>query len=112
MSRERARRREQRQAEAARRTADAQARAAKLAARRRRRARLRRAVRAILPFSPGQRYSRRTRAQRGTVAAVLLAVLVLVWVNTTTWGPRVAALLAALLITPALVTLFLDRSSR
>jgi hypothetical protein len=66
----------------------------------------------VLPYSPGQRYSRRTRFQRSTVAAVLLAVFVLVWVNTTTWGPRIAAVLAAVLITPAVVTLFLDRSSR
>jgi Flp pilus assembly protein TadB len=112
VSRERARRRAERAAEAARRTEESRARAAKLAGRKRRRERLRRAVRAVLPFSPGQRYSRRTRAQRGIVAAVLLAVFVLVWVNTTTWGPRVAALLAAALITPAALTLFLDRSSR
>jgi len=112
MSRERARRRAERAAEAARRTAQAQARAAKLVARRRRRERLRRAARSVLPFSPGQRYRRRTRGQRATVLAVLLAALALVWVNTTTWGPRVAALLAAALITPAAVTLLLDRSSR
>ena len=112
MSRERARRRAEREAEAARRTAEAQSRAARLAARRRRRERLRRAVRSLLPFSPGQRYSRRTRGQRATVLAVLVAVLALVWVNTTTWGPRVAALLAAALITPAAVTLLLDRGSR
>jgi Flp pilus assembly protein TadB len=112
VSRERARRRAERLAEAARRTADSRARAAKLAGRRRRRERIRRAFRSVLPFSPGQRYSRRTRLQRGTVAAVLLAVFVLVWATTTTWGPRVATLLAAVLITPAVVTLFLDRSSR
>ena len=112
MSRERARRREQRQAEVARRAAESRVRAQRLAARRRRRERVRRAARSILPYSPGQRYSRRTRTQRGTVAAVLLVVLVLVWVNTTTWGPRIAAVLAAALITPALLTLLMDRSSR
>ncbi len=43
---------------------------------------------------------------------MLLAVFVLVWANTSTWGPRIAALLAAILVTPAVVTLFLDRSTR
>jgi hypothetical protein len=110
MSRERAQRRAEREAEAARRSERARAQAAKLTARRRRRERLRRAVRSVLPYSPGQRYSRRTRTQRGTVVAVLIAVFVLVWVNTSSWGPRVAALLAAVLITPAILTLLLDRS--
>ena len=112
MSRERARRRAARQAVAARRAEESRARAAKLAARRRRRGWPRRVARSVLPFSPGQRYSRRTRTQRGVVLAVLLAVFVLVWANTSTWGPRIAALLAAILVTPAVVTLFLDRSTR
>jgi Flp pilus assembly protein TadB len=112
VSRERARRREQRAVEAARRAAEARQRAQREAARRRRRERLRRAARSLLPYSPGQRYTRRTRTQRGTVAVVLLGVFVLVWMNTTTWGPRIAALLAAALITPALLTILMDRSSR
>ena len=112
MSKERAKRRAEREALAARRTAQAKERAGRLAARRRRRERWRRAGRAVLPWSPGQRYSRRTRTQRGTVVAVMIAVAVLVWVNTHSWGPRIAALLAAVLITPAVLTLFLDRSSR
>jgi hypothetical protein len=112
MSKERARLRAERQAAAAQKAAQARVRAAKLAARKQRRERVRRASRSFLPWTPGQRYTRRTRTQRGTVVAVLIAVLVLVWVNTTTWGPRIAALLVAILITPAAVTLFLDRSSR
>jgi hypothetical protein len=112
VSKERARLRAEREAAAARRTEQARSRAAKLTARRKRRERIRRAGRSVLPWSPGQRYSRRTRTQRGTVAAVLIAVSVLVWVNTDSWGPRIAALLAAILITPAILTLFLDRSSR
>jgi hypothetical protein len=112
VSKERAKRRAEREAVAAKRQAEARARAARLTAKRQRRAKLRRVRRALLPWSPGQRYSRRTRTQRGTVVAVLLAVLVLVWLNTHSWGPRIAALLVAILVTPAAVTLFLDRSSR
>jgi hypothetical protein len=112
VSKERARRRAVREAEAAKRAAAAKARAAKLTARKQRRERVNRAARSVLPWSPGQRYSRRTRSQWGTVAAVLIAVGVVVWVNTDSWGPRIAAMLAAILITPALLTLILDRSSR
>jgi hypothetical protein len=34
------------------------------------------------------------------------------WLVTPSWDVRIAVLLAALVATPALVTLFLDRSSR
>jgi Flp pilus assembly protein TadB len=112
MSRERARRRAERVAAASRRAADAARRSARAAARRRRRERRRAALRAALPWAPGQRWSRRTRAQRAAVAGVLLAVLLLSWLVASSWTVVVAVGLAALIATPALVTLFLDRSSR
>jgi hypothetical protein len=43
---------------------------------------------------------------------VLAAVSVLVWLGTHSWGTRIAFLLAAVIVTPAAVTLILDRSSR
>ena len=112
MSRERARRREQRAAVARHRAAAAAAQSARAVARRRRKERRRVAVRVALPWLPGQRWSRRTRAQRAAVAGTLLAVLVVTWLATPSWEVRVAVCLAALVATPALVTLFLDRSSR
>ncbi|HEX5493165.1 MAG TPA: hypothetical protein VFX70_01145 [Mycobacteriales bacterium] len=112
MSQERARRREARQAESARRAAEARARAERQVARSRRRIRRRRAVRTALPWLPGQRWNRRTQAQRGVIVAVLLAALVVVWIGTGSWPLRIAFLLIAVIVTPAVVTLFLDRSSR
>ncbi|MBI3685731.1 MAG: hypothetical protein HY241_00070 [Actinobacteria bacterium] len=112
MSKERARRRAVRLAEGARRAEEARVRSDRLTARRRRRDRLRRRLRGAAPVAPGQRWSRRTRGQRGMIAAVLAAVAVLVWSATDSWGPRIAVLLAATVVTPAVVTLFLDRSSR
>lgn len=112
MSRERAKRREARQAASARRVAESRARAQRQVARSRRAIRRRQAIRSALPWLPGQRWNRRTRTQRGTTIAVLLAVLVMVWFGTGSWPVRIAFLLAAVIVTPAVVTLFLDRSSR
>jgi len=69
-------------------------------------------VRRALPWLPGQRWSRRTRGQRATVAGILLAVLVVTWVLVPEWSVRIAVLLVLLVATPAVVTLFLDRSTR
>jgi hypothetical protein len=112
LSKERAKRRAARQAEAARRAAEAAERSARLVARRRRRRRRRVALRSALPWQPGQRWSRRTRAQRAAVAGVLIGVFVLTWLITPSWSIRVAVLLVALVATPALVTMFFDRSTR
>ncbi|HEY9472434.1 MAG TPA: hypothetical protein VIS06_01150 [Mycobacteriales bacterium] len=112
MSRERARRREARQAESRRRVAEARARTERQVVRARRRAHRRRAVRSVLPWSPGQRRNRRTRAQRGSTAVAVLAVVVLVWMSTDSWSVRIVLLLAALVVTPAVMTLVLDRSNR
>lgn len=64
------------------------------------------------PRSGRPRFSRRTRAQRATVIFAVLAVLVLVWLVTDDWGVRVALALLAVIATPALVTMVLGRSHR
>jgi hypothetical protein len=112
VSKERARRRAARQAEAAQRAADAARRTARQVARRRRRAGRRVAIRSAAPWIPGQRWSRRTRTQRAAVAGILIGVLVITWLVTPSWSIRIAVVLTALVVTPALVTLFLDRSTR
>jgi uncharacterized protein (UPF0548 family) len=112
VSRERARRRELRQVEAARRAAAQAARSARQLRLRRRRQRWRAAARSVLPWRPGQRWSRRTRAQRAAIVGVLLGIAVLTVLVTPSWSIRIAVALAALVATPALVTLFLDRSTR
>jgi hypothetical protein len=112
VSKERAHRRAARQAAAAERAALASRRTAREVARRRRLARRRVAVRSALPWLPGQRWSRRTRTQRAMVAGILIGVLVLTWLFTPSWNLRIATFLVALVATPALVTLFLDRSTR
>jgi len=59
-----------------------------------------------------QHYSRRTRSQRATVLAVVLAIQVLTWVLTDSWAVRIAVALLTAIATPALTTLTLDRGSR
>ena len=98
MSKERARRREARAAETARRVAEARARTEHEIEARRRRER--------------RRWSRRTREQRAITVVVLIAVAVASYVLLDSWAPRVGVVLLALLATPAIVTMILDRSSR
>jgi hypothetical protein len=111
MSKQRAQRRAARAAAAAQRAAAARQRTAKQVARRRRRSRIRVAVRSALPWQPGQRWSRRTRAQRAAVGGILLGIGLLSWLLTPSWDIRIAIWLTALLATPALVTMALDRST-
>ncbi|HYT10990.1 MAG TPA: hypothetical protein VEL73_10065 [Mycobacteriales bacterium] len=111
MSRQRARQREARRAESARRVAAARARSARQADLRRRRERWRLAVRTVLPRR-ARRWSRRTRAQRATVLLALAGIGLLAYLLLDTWSLRIAVMLAALLATPALVTIALDRSTR
>lgn len=110
MSKERARRREARQADAARRVADAEARNARQVAARRRKVRRSAALRTVLPRR--QRWTRRTREQRAITVAVLLAIGIGAYVLLDDWGLRVAVVLVALLALPAVVTMVLDRSTR
>jgi Flp pilus assembly protein TadB len=110
LSKERARRREARVADTARRVAEARARTEREIAARRRRERRTAAVRSLLPRR--RRWSRRTREQRAIIAVVLLAVAVAAYVLLDSWAPRVGVVLLALLATPAIVTMILDRSTR
>jgi Flp pilus assembly protein TadB len=110
VSKERARRREEREADTARRVAEAKARTDKEIAARRRRERRTATVRALLPRR--RRWSRRTREQRAITVVVLLAIAVASYVLLDSWAPRIGVVLLALIATPAVVTMILDRSTR
>ena len=110
MSKERARRREAREADTARRVAEARARTEREIVARRRRTRRTAALRSLLPRR--QRWSRRTREQRAITVVVLLAIAVGAYVLLDSWAPRIGVVLLALLATPAIVTMILDRSTR
>ena len=110
MSKERARRREVREADTARRIAEARARTEREIDARRHRERRTAAVRSLRPR--GRRWSRRTREQRAITVVVLLAVGVGAYVLLDSWAPRIGVVLLALLATPAIVTMILDRSTR
>jgi hypothetical protein len=110
MSRERARRREERLAqEYARQTAEDKGAA--------RRARLEALwswlprVRAGRRGRVGTPASRRPRAQRAVIAGAALAVQVLTWQLTDSWTLRVTVAILTLLAVPALTVLTFDRST-
>ena len=111
MSRERARRRTEREAAAARRAADARARAERQARRRRRRERRTEAVRGVVPRR-ARRWTRRTRGQRATTVLVLAGIGLFAYLLVDSWSGRIAVWLVALLAAPAVVTMLLDRSTR
>ena len=111
MSKERAKARQAREAEAARRAADARQRSERQAEARRRKQRRQDAVRTVVPRR-ARRWSRRTRNQRATIILLLLAVGVFTFLLIDAWSLRIAILLVALVATPALVTMTLDRSTR
>jgi hypothetical protein len=110
VSKERARRRSERQAQAA---ALAAARARDRQRRERRRQLLARA-RPTLPRRGrvARLWTRRTRRQRLGVVVVVVLSQVLVWVFVASWSVRILALLVAIIGTPAVVTLALDRGNR
>ena len=110
MSKERAQRREAREADSARRVAEARARTEREIEARRRHARRTAALRSLLPRR--RRWSRRTREQRAITVVVLLVIAVGAYVLLDSWAPRVGVVLLALLATPAIVTMILDRSTR
>ena len=112
MSRERARRREERERVAAAARADRERRQAKEARRRQRRV----ALRARLPRRTRWRrqqgvLARRRRFENGVIAVLWLAAEALVWLLTSDPWLRGAALLLGVLALPVLVTLTLDRRS-
>ena len=107
MSKERARRRAEREREQAIRAA---ARAAEEERRQRRDAR-RRAVSGLVPsprWRPGL-LARRRRRQVATTAAILLALNVVVWIVSDHWAARVLALMVSLLVAPVVHTMLFRR---
>lgn len=112
MSRERARRRAEREQELARRRAERERRDARAARRRAAKA----AFVARIPRRTRWRrqqglLARRRRLQNGLIVALLVASQVVVWLLTPDPWLRAGALVFALLATPVLVTLVLDRRS-
>jgi hypothetical protein len=86
------------------------------AARERRRARRdarRRVLRRLTPRLPDRRtgrlYPRRTAAQRAAIALAGVVALVLIWLNFTDLGTRIALTALVALASPALIVLTLDR---
>ena len=59
-----------------------------------------------------RRFSRRTRAQRAMVVFTVVAVLGLIWLLVDDWSVRIGLSLVAVVATPALVTMALGRSHR
>jgi Flp pilus assembly protein TadB len=103
MSKERARRREARQREAAIRTAARAAEAERDARRRARKAGLRKR---LAPFTTGRQsgvLARRRRTRLNLVLATLLFVQVVVWVVRPDWQSRLVALLVAALALPVIL---------
>ncbi|MET8047624.1 MULTISPECIES: hypothetical protein [unclassified Streptosporangium] len=113
MSKERARRRAEREAEQARLAALRAAREARLARRRERIGK----VTALLPGRPvrivsqGGIMARRRRAQNGVAAVLFLIVQVIVWLLWSSWAARFGVLVLSLLFVPLFLTLVFDRRS-
>jgi Flp pilus assembly protein TadB len=108
MSKERARRREQRQLATAHRLAEQQAARQKAADRARRRAALRRAF----GRRSGRQASARTRERRAVVGSLLLVIALTSWLLTGSVGIVVGVMLIAAIALPALVTTLFDRSRK
>ncbi|MEO5710685.1 MAG: hypothetical protein ABIQ59_12780 [Nocardioidaceae bacterium] len=114
MSKERARRRAEREHEAA---LKASARAAEQERRERRVARAEavrrvttdRMPRRVRTGRPTGTLARRRRVETSLVLALLAAVNLLVWILTTGWAERLAALVVSLLAAPVLVALLVPR---
>jgi Flp pilus assembly protein TadB len=114
VSKERARRRVEREHEAA---LKASARAAERERRERRQARaaaVRRATTDRLPrvtrtHRPTGTLARRRRVQSSLVVALVVALNILVWVLRPDWAARLAALVVSLLVAPVLVAVLVPR---
>jgi hypothetical protein len=113
MSKDRARRRDEREQAAAVRRVAAQRRRARVERRQDRR-------RALAPVAPRLGYrkrlrrqegilARRRRAQNGVILCLILASQMVVWLLTDDWRLRVTAALLAVIATPVFVTVVLDR---
>jgi hypothetical protein len=102
MSKDRARRREAREREAAIRTAARAEEAQRLAQRRARKAALRRR---LVPFTTGRQtgiLARRRRARLNLIIAFLVFTQVLVWIVRPDWQARFGAVLIALIAFPVI----------
>lgn len=108
MSRERARRRAEREALTAQRLERNQAKLAAEADRRRRRARWQ----ALLGRRPAKSLSARQKERRAVIASALLVVAVLTYLMTRSIAMVVGVLLVAAIAVPALAVAFGDRSRR
>ncbi|GGL10035.1 hypothetical protein Sme01_32600 [Sphaerisporangium melleum] len=112
MSKERARRRAQREAEKARQAAVRAAREARRARWRRMRARVTAAVpRPVRVARQGGLIARRHRAQNAVMALLFVLVQAGSWLLLSTWAARLGALVLSLLLLPVLVTVLFDRRS-
>ncbi|GLW12211.1 hypothetical protein Misp01_73390 [Microtetraspora sp. NBRC 13810] len=112
MSKERARRRAEREAEQARLAAVRAEREERLARRRRLRARLAALVpRPVRVARQGGVLARRHRAQNGVVAVLFLIVQVIAWLLVSGWAARLGVLVLSLLLLPVFVTVVFDRRS-
>ncbi|MFC4532863.1 hypothetical protein [Sphaerisporangium dianthi] len=112
MSKERARRRAEREAENARQAALRAEREARKARRRRLRARLAAAVpRPVRVARQGGLIARRHRAQNTVVAVLFVLVQVIAWLLLDGWAARVGVLVLSILMLPVLVTVIFDRRS-
>ncbi|GLW97346.1 hypothetical protein [Microtetraspora sp. NBRC 16547] len=112
MSKERARRRAEREAERERRAAEHALREARVARRRKLRGRLT----AVLPrrvrvARPGGLLARRRREQNAVLAVLWLLTQVLAWLLLDGWAARLGVLILSILLIPVLVTVVFDRRS-
>ncbi|MEV4090964.1 hypothetical protein [Streptosporangium saharense] len=113
MSRERARRRAEREAEQAKQAALRAVREARLARRRELAGR----VTALLPRRPvriaAQRgiKARRRRTQNGLVAVLFLIAQVIAWLLWSSWTARFGVFVLSILLVPVFITLVFDRRS-
>jgi Flp pilus assembly protein TadB len=110
VSKERARRRAEREQTAAR---DAELRAAR-AERLRRREQRRKAVRSVLPGTPraGRQtgiLARRARIRTGLLISLLVFVNIVVWIVRPDWEARLGVLVIGILVFPVLRTLLFPR---
>ncbi|WP_433215414.1 hypothetical protein [Microtetraspora malaysiensis] len=112
MSKERARRRAEREAERERRAAEHAAREARVARRRELRGR----VVAVLPrrvrvARQGGLLARRRRDQNAVLAVLWFLTQVIAWLLLDGWAARIGVLVLSILLIPVLVTVLFDRRS-
>ncbi|MFG2000130.1 hypothetical protein ACGFNU_13360 [Spirillospora sp. NPDC048911] len=110
MSRERAKRRAEREAAAARAAAEHAERQAKAARWRERRRRLTAVIpRPVRVRRQGGELARKRRVQNRVVLGFFLAVQIAGWFLLTTWGARLALLALSIFLVPVFATLAFDR---